>query len=308
MTEFDKFKLIIQCPFDEICTLEKELTTSNDYVLSVLNDFEDGKWNQNRFLEYVWDNLIYTALSQNEREACCNSPHTILKRASANLRITEEDNKVGEIAEILLYGIMRDYYHALPVVPKIFYKQNVNDPAKGADSVHIVLDDTNLGFSLWLGEAKFYNEISNSRLSVVVDSVHDTIMADKIKKEDKIITNLHELDFILKDNIELTNKIKSFLNDDNSIDTIRPILHVPILLLHECEITNDTKHLDKEYKDKMFKFYVDRANAYFKQQIKKCADVDLYENITFHLILFPVANKSNIIEKFKNGAIFYRAQ
>ena len=55
---------------------------------------------------------------------------------------------------------MKDYYNALPVVPKIFYKQNRNDNAKGADSVHLVLTDDMSDFSVWFGEAKFYKSLS----------------------------------------------------------------------------------------------------------------------------------------------------
>ena len=50
---------------------------------------------------------------------------------------------------------MKNHYKALSAIPKIFYKQNDNDNAKGSDSVHIVIDP-NGGFQLWLGEAKFY--------------------------------------------------------------------------------------------------------------------------------------------------------
>ena len=38
---------------------------------------------------------------------------------------------------------------ALHVVPKIFYKQNPKDNTKGADSVHVVLDEKE-NFTLWL--------------------------------------------------------------------------------------------------------------------------------------------------------------
>ena len=67
---------------------------------------------------------------------------TAIPDAFKNLRLVDRDNGQGSvIAEIVLYGIMRYHYEALPVVPKIFYKQNANDNAKGADSVHIILDD-----------------------------------------------------------------------------------------------------------------------------------------------------------------------
>lgn len=103
------------------------------------------------------DNIAQTGLSAEDRDNLyCESPYTTLTESVKNLRLVDTDNGQGsEIAEIVLYGIMRYYYGALPVVPKIFYKQNANDNAKGADSVHIVLDDRG-DFTLWLGEAKFY--------------------------------------------------------------------------------------------------------------------------------------------------------
>ena len=67
----------------------------------------------------------------------------VLKKACKNLRLTNSnvDNGEGsEIAEILLYAFMQEHFKALSVVPKIFYKQNSNIYALGADSVHIVLE------------------------------------------------------------------------------------------------------------------------------------------------------------------------
>src|SRR3546814_8222057 len=117
----------------------------------------------------------------------------MLERAAKNLRLLsdDEDNDGGEIGEILLYGLMKKYYSALPVVPKIFYKQNTRDYAKGADSVHIVLDDEG-GYTLWLGESKFYNSLDNSRLDKIVKSVRGLLDSDKIKKELSLVSSLRD--------------------------------------------------------------------------------------------------------------------
>ena len=143
----------------------------------MVQDFEDGAWRINDFLDYIWDNVAQTALNQAERMALGSRPSSMLVRAAKNLRITDNDIAGGEIAEILLYAIMRNYYNALPVVPKIYYKQNVNDYAKGADSVHIVLEPGDK-FSLWLGEAKFYDSIDDTRLTSIVTSVYNRISLD----------------------------------------------------------------------------------------------------------------------------------
>ena len=164
--------------------------SKNDFILSVINGFEDGKWREKEFHRFIFNNIAQTGLSAEDRDNLYSeSPYTTLTESIKNLRLVDKDNGKGsEIAEIVLYGIMRYHYHALPVVPKIFYKQNPKDNAKGADSVHIVLDDKG-DFSLWLGEAKFYNDIADERMYEPINSVFDTISTDKIKKENSIITN-----------------------------------------------------------------------------------------------------------------------
>lgn len=302
---FIPFKVLIDCPFRDIA-LDKDLSPiDKKYNLSMVNDYEDGKWRLDVFLEYIWDNIAETALSAEEREALGGRPSSLLTKAAKNLRITDNDISGGEIAEILLYSIMRNYYNALPVVPKIYYKQNVNDFAKGADSVHIVIED-NGKFSLWLGEAKFYNDISNARLDTVVNSVYETLSSDKIRKENSIIVGLKDINNLgIPD--EILDKIKELLSGDTSIDRLKPHLHVPILLLHECEITASSHAIDDAYIDAIRSKHAERATAYFSKQITKCKDaVYLYSEITFHLILIPVPNKKDIVDKFVERAKMYR--
>lgn len=299
------FQVIVNCPFSDITNDSNLKPIDNKHGVCMLNGFEDGKWMKSAFLEYIWDNIAETALSAEERIALGNRPSTMLKRAAQNLRITDNDITGGEIAEILLYSIMRNFYGALPVVPKIFYKQNANDYAKGADSVHIVLDKDG-AFSLWLGEAKFYNSLENARLDTVVASVHDTLTTEKIKKENSIIIGLKDLDNLgLEEDIK--NRIKELLRKDTSIDLLKPHLHIPIMLLHECKITAAANSLSEDYIESIKKQYADRATAYFAKQIQACKDdVYLYNGITFHLILIPVPEKETIVDDFVKRANSFR--
>lgn len=271
----------------------------------MINDFEDGKWMTDSFMEYIWDNIAETALNAEERAALGKRPSSLLAKAARNLRITDSDVSGGEIAEILLYAIMRNFYGALPVVPKIFYKQNINDFAKGADSVHVVVEE-NGSFSFWLGEAKFYNTLENPRLDKIVASVHETLTSDKIKKENAIVVGLKDIDNLgIPDTT--VSAIKLLLERDTSIDKIKPHLHIPILLLHECEITASTTGLSDEYIVAIKEKYADRATAYFAKQIEQCSkDIYLYSEVSFHLILIPVPNKMQIVDKFINRANNYR--
>ena len=299
------FQVIIDCPFKDITKDGTLSPIDKKYSLCMVNDFEDGKWNVEAFHDFIWDNIAQTALNKKEREALGGRPSTLLKRAAKNLRITDNDVSGGEVAEILLYSIMKHHYNALPVVPKIYYKQNANDFAKGADGVHIVIE-SNDDFSFWLGEAKFYNELTNSRLDNIVASVHESLTSDKIKKENSIILGIKDMDE-LEIPETLLNRIKSLLDKDASLDKLKPHLHVPILLLHECRITSKANFKSEEYLNSIKEQYADRATAYFKKKIQKCKDdIFMYSDICFHLMLIPVPNKEQIVNMFVDRAKMFR--
>lgn len=281
-------------------------------VLSIVNDFADGEWRYGKFQNFIWDNIAETALSYKDRMALINNSHSSLTESAKKLRLTDlmkdQKNQGSELAEIALYGIMKHHYKALPVVPKIFYKQNPQDNAKGADSVHIVVEPDN-SFSVWFGEAKFYNSIADERLYEIVTSVENSLKTEKIEKENSIITNLTDLSSYLSDKPELFKDISDLLAARTSIDQLKPKLHIPILLLHECELTANCDQLTDEYKKEIIAFHKERAESYFKKQINKSSSsIFKYEDISFHLILFPVPSKEPIIQSFVRNVTHYKNQ
>ena len=303
-----QFSILIDDSFANINSQEGLAHTENKTVLSLVNDFEDGSWRYTKFHDFIWDNIIETALSKSERDNLINCDHTRLRTAAKNLRLTDKEKEIGkgsELAEIMLYGIMKQHYGALSVVPKIFYKQNSQDNAKGADSVHIVIEGEN-DFSLWFGEAKFYNSIEDARLYEIIESVNNSLQTDKLRKENSIITNIQDLDLVIK-NETMLNNIKSLLCARESIDNLKPKLHIPILLLHECEKTKSATTMTNEYKKEIIEFHTDRAQSYFSKQISKLAEsIYNYSTITFHLILFPVPDKGKIVRQFVKTVEFYK--
>ena len=144
--------------------------------------------------------------------------------------------------------------------------------------------------------------MEDKRFGEPLDSIAQMLNPAIIRKEIGILTGLNELDVVLRDNLEMLEKVKSVLKNFTSIDEIKERLHVPILLLHECEITNCATRLSEEYKKKIIAYHYDRAINYFKKQIIKFKDYVDYDKINFHLILFPVPKKSEIVEWFISRA------
>lgn len=301
------FEILVDDTLAAVASVPQLTTLINKHVLSLINDFEEGEWRYSKFQSYLWDNIAQTALSEKERSALIDQSHSSLVAAAQNLRLTDRDNigQGSEIAEVFLYGLMRHRFGALPVVPKIFYKQNAQDNAKGADSVHIVLHEDD--FTLWFGEAKFYNSIADARLDSIVTSVMNSLSKDKLKKENAIITSVSDLDELSIDP-GLRDKIKSALDNRNSIDQIKPKIHIPILVLHECSTTSNADDLTEEYKAEIASFHKGRAEAYFLKQIEESGSIHNYDRLNFHIILFPVPNKKKIVDAFVQAVAFYKGQ
>lgn len=301
------FEILINNSFADICTDKDCTPIENKSIVSMINNFEDTEWRYNHFQNFIWDNIAETSLSNKERESLVNNHHSLLTSAAKNLRLSDKSgdiSKGSEIAEIVLYAIMKHHFKALPVVPKIFYKQNAQDNAKGADSVHIIIEKDN-DFSIWFGEAKFYSSIEDARLPEIITSVENSLSTDKLKKENSIVTNVSDIDSLIADDT-LRNAIKASLSPRESIDIIKPKLHIPILLLHECEITQKQTSVSDSYKDELINYHKNRAESFFSKQIKKIGSIPYYSEIKFHLVLFPIPLKKIIVDRFVSIADFYK--
>lgn len=285
------FKVIIQ---DSIMNLyEDKSHINNQHTLALANYFERGEWREDKLLEYLFNNMKYGALSYQERKSLIDESFSTIKQSANNLRI---DDKGGEIAEIFLHGIMKDYYKALSILPKIFYKQSSNLYANGADSVHIVVNNND--FTLWLGEAKFYVRIADA-IRDAVESVNSLLenIDGKLRKEFQLIVNHNDLRDNLKSNTQIYDSIKYFLEENNSLDNIIKKIHVPICILHGSNITKKNTCVDIDY----FK----KIETYYNKKIPEIVDkihfkFSSYSMVHFYIIIFPVPDKSTLVENFNN--------
>ncbi|MBK1971841.1 HamA C-terminal domain-containing protein [Campylobacter sp. TTU_617] len=269
----------------------------NRFLLSLVNDYEEGQWRFNKFNRYIMDTLAETALSKKERESLREEhPYSLMEKSVERL-----NKKEGEVGEIFLYGIMRKYYNALPIVPKIFYKQNSNDYAKGADSVHLTIE--NQECHLWLGESKFYKDISEA-ISKAIKSIKELLEKNRLNKEKSIIIVSDFESFIedKKDEISEENieKIKKILRQETSIDELKNILHIPISIIYQCSITegNRDNRLSEEYKRKIVNFHQKQAEKAIEKITEELGDIHNIHEIKFHIILFPVPEKERIKDNF----------
>lgn len=291
-TRYEKDKITFEILFDDWL-----VNFDNYAVLSLANDFESNKWRISKFEDFILNNVQEIALTKKEVEALNEKPWSIIKKSISNLRL---DENLSELGEIFLYGILKEYYSALPIVPKIFYKQNHNDYVKGADSIHITLCDSGK-YHLWLGESKFYSDL-DSAIKSACSSVYIMLQDEKLKRENSIITHLNDAKEFLGDCAE---SFIAMLSDRTSLDEIKKILHVPISIIYECKDTQE--HLKKQpvefnstYKNMLISKHKEKCKAMSKKLNAKLKDIPFIEKIQFHIIVFPIVNKQEIIQQIRN--------
>lgn len=317
MTKLDKFNIHFDKSLKDFCPDVDFKIIEGREVLSIANDFSDNQWQFQKFQKFIFNNIAQTALSKKERDNIIDDSYGSLIESARKLRLIDKrnddnDTEGSELAEILLYGIMHHHYKALPVVPKIFNKQNSNDNAKGADSVHIV-QEGNDEFSIWYGEAKFYNSIEDTRLHEIVNSVLNIFTDSAFNTENRILSNSIDLKDYLKENINLYNKITNLLDTDSPIDYVKARLNIPILLLHECKVTSEQKDNSEEYLNKILEYQRGRVKSFYQKLYKKAIKdnskvkpIVNFDKIKFHFILFPVPDKKKIITDFLDEAEYFR--
>lgn len=312
---------IKDCYFDII--LDMQLLEENDFeyssVLGISNKFINGIWSIERFCEYFENKIVLSALSRKEFESCMIEPATLLRKSFERLKkvhkktlenednkeLTEEEITDGEIGEVFLYGIMHDYYQATVLVPKIFYKQSTNDTVKGADSVHITLSNDEVG--VWFGEAKFYKDIDKA-----IDSAVESVI--------KFLNASYNKEISISYDCLEKEQLKNEINDDSkyslleyilkveNIDILKKHLHIPILILYECDITKSSKS-QEELKDKnIIDIFKNKSYELLKKHVEELKKNNIYnyKSIKFHVILLPYTDKKKIMDKFYNINYQYR--
>ena len=275
-------------------------------VLGIINKYINGEWNLKHFCTFFEDNIIFSALSKEELDAL-HKPKTKLKKAFYNLKeMKKKDNdKIeitdGEVGEVFLYGIMYEYYDAINLVPKIFYKQNRNDNVKGADSVHITISNKEIG--IWFGEAKFYLDIK-SAISQAVSSISE-FFEDLIYKE-LSISYPYLKDYKNDIDKKSFNKLKYLLKEEN-IDKLKEYLHVPILILYEEEKLKNVKSMDEFISEEINSIFINNAMSLLNKQIIEFQNHNIfkYESIKIHIIFFPILNKKDIMAEINYIKDFY---
>ena len=243
--------------------------------------YEQGEWRGDHLVNHLMEWVPEFALRQSELEGIHSGTAVrLMSRAVKNLYQTDDPSRRGEFGELLLHVVIRQVFHSVPAISKLYFKDGPNETVKGFDAVHVVASDETL--ELWLGEVKFHDNISTAISHVVAELVQHTDR-DYLRNEFSAITNK------IDDNWHLSDRLKLLLDPNTSLDQVFQCICIPVLLTYDSTCISRFTHVCDEYE------------AAFREEIMKhyatFAGKDLPRSLKIHLFLMPLKSKAELRDK-----------
>ena len=246
--------------------------------------FESRQWRKDQLVDYLFEYLPEFALTYSEFENLTGE-NVVAKMRQVVMSIyqSEKFKNRGEFGELLLHAIIRETYNTLPAISKIYYKDGPNETVKGFDAVHVVVTDDTL--ELWLGEVKFYKNISGA-ISDVIKEINQHIETRYVRNEFIAITNKIDTKWPHAD------RLKTLLHPNTSLDDVFSNTCIPVLLTYDSTIL-------AKYNNKCDE-YVQEISEEFQRFHKIFCDKLGEFPLTIHLFLFPLNTKAELINSLES--------
>ena len=172
-------------------------------------------------------------------------------------------------------------FHTLPAISKYFFKDASNDTVKGFDGVHVVASDESL--ELWLGEAKFYEDIGET-IREAVKSLQQHANRDYLRAEFAAITNK------IDDSWSHAARLKKLLQPETSLDEVFDAMCVPVLLTYDSPTIGAHQSVTSAFQAAFEKEVLAHRDAF--------AGKSFPANLRIHLFLFPMKEKRGLLARF----------
>lgn len=222
------------------------------------------------------------ALIEDDLKVNHTNMYVRLKQAAARVYTSEKYQSRGELGEIILHAICRDFFKTIPLAPRVFYLTASNDVVKSFDMAHVKYTDEN-ELELWLGEAKLYKKPIEAITSAIA-SVQAHIDAGFLKNQ-KLLLGPQ-----ISKNIPRYDEIRSLLSDKTSLDKLFSSAVFPICIACDSKAVNEhTAHT---------KLYIESIKKEITTLQVKLADSDLPSKIRIMLIYVPLKSKTALAAAF----------
>lgn len=205
----------------------------------------------------------------------------LVEKAAERIYKTEKSEHRGEIGELLLHAICRQFSGTFPAVSKIYYKDASNDVVKGFDLVHTRFAPETSELQLWLGEAKFYTSGTDA-VGDAIASIRKHLDAGFLTSE-KILVGAK-----VSRDTPAFSKLEWLFDRDTPLDEIFQRLVIPILIAYDSQSTADYQDCST----------YDAALIGEFAGFQRALSGRLPTNISFHCFYVPMHSKRSLIDSF----------
>lgn len=254
----------------------------NPSTASYCAGFELEKWRCSALADHLMEWIADYALREDELDVTHGNMYVRLKEAAARIYRSNNYKRRGEIGEIALHAICRDFFETIPIAPRVFYLTSSNDVVKSFDMAHVrYIDDEN--FELWLGESKLYED-SSAAINAAIDSVNVHIDQGFLNHE-KLILGPQ----ISKD-IPHYQKVRDLFSVQSSLDQLFKNAVFPVCVMADSDAVASNKNDCDDYRADVM-----QELSLLKKRIESSG---LHQKIRIVVIYVPLGSKKELAAAF----------
>lgn len=243
--------------------------------------FEVEEWRCTALADHLIEWLADYALKEDELRVHHGNMYIRLKEAAIRIYTSNKYKKRGEIGEIALHAICREFFGTIPFAPRVFYLTSSNDVVKSFDLAHVRTIDGKS--ELWLGEAKFYED-TTAAVKAAISSITEHIDLGFLRSQ-KLILGPQ-----VSKSLPNYQEIRDLLSTQTSLDELFDRAVFPVLIAGESSAARKSKRADDAYK------------AEIETELVALSDLisasGLASKIKIMLIYLPLAAKSRLADEF----------
>lgn len=211
---------------NQIFKVEVDIQSASENDASFTLDYEDGRYRQNELVGLIRDAVPFFALTEDEIATIDKSDWN----KNSFTRISDANRKSkGDYGELLLFLILSIFYDIPKFVTKARLRSTTREQIKGFDCAHFSISNSKV--TLWLGEAKFHQNISGAIISALKSLKEHLNDSERIKSELRLLGGEIELNKQLEN--EKYELLKSYVTGGRSLNKVD--IAVPVLCTYDSK-------------------------------------------------------------------------
>jgi hypothetical protein len=244
--------------------------------------FETKQWRCGQFAFHLVEWLPDYALIEEDLNFTQGNSVIKLNQAAVRVYTSEKYKNRGEVGEIALHAVCRDFFGTIPISPRVFYQSASNDVIKAFDMVHVRFPTVDT-IEIWLGESKIYED-PGSAISEAIKSVKSHIDAGFLSNE-KLLLGPQ-----IPKSTPNYDKVAALFHKSTSLDELVNSAVFVIGISTNSKAALAAKQIDE--------CYISDINNELAELSSKLNGSGLCKQVKIVLVYIPLADKAALISEF----------